>query len=677
MGKGYAGDVPTAPFGFLRVGAASPRLRVADPDYNLREILKAGRRRPRHRASRCWRSRSWLSTGYTAGDLFFSLSTLVAGAERALGRLMQETAASPMVIAVGLPVAVDSQLFNAAAVLQSGRLLGVVPKTFLPGYKEYYEERWFSSSREALRRECRLTGATVPFGTDILFSVESEPGVALAVEICEDLWVPIPPSSTHAVAGATVILNVSASIDLVGKADYRRELVKQQSGRTISAYVIANAGVHESTTDVVFGGHLIVAEDGVVLAEGERFRREGTLLVTDVDTERLLVERVRLTSFADATHDVGAAYRRVALAEIPSPKPATLVRRVDPHPFVPQDPRTLDERCTEIFNIQTAGLAKRLEHTGIRRVLLGLSGGLDSTLALLVAVRTFELLELPREGILAVTMPAFGTTGATLDNARRLAKALGVSFREIDIRAACTQHITDIGLDPADTHEPAYQNVQARERTQVLMDLANKEGGPGGGDRRPLGAGPRLLHLRRGPHGDVQRQRRRAEDPGPRAGALGGDRRATGEARVVLLAVLGTPVSPELVPPKRGRQRRAEDRGAGGALRAPRLLPLGAPAPRRGAAEDAVPGSPGLQGRLRRGHAPALAAPVHGALLRPAVQALGAPRRPQGGLGQPLAAWRLADAQRRQQGGVARRAGRELNTEITGEAPHCSPARPA
>jgi NAD+ synthase (glutamine-hydrolysing) len=542
--------VPTAPFGFLRVGAASPRLRVADPEHNLGEILKSVQE-ARSRGVQVLTLPELCLTGYTAGDLFFSLSTLVGGAESALAELMEQTAGSAMVIALGLPVRVDSQLFNAAAVIQSGRLLGVVPKSFLPGYKEYYEERWFSSSREALRRECRLAGAVVPFGTDILFTEESAPGVTLAVEICEDLWVPIPPSSTHAVAGATVILNVSASIDLVGKADYRRELVKQQSGRTISAYVMANAGVHESTTDVVFGGHLLVAEDGVILAEGERFRREATLLVTDVDTERLLVERVRLTSFADSTHDVGAAYRRVALDPIPSPQPAALERPVDPHPFVPKDPRTLDERCTEVFSIQSAGLAKRLEHTGIQRVMLGLSGGLDSTLALLVSLRTFELLDLPREGILAVTMPAFGTTGATLQNARRLAKALGVSFREIDIKAACTQHIKDIGLDVADTTSTAYQNVQARERTQVLMDLANKEAGlvVGTGDLSELALGFCTFG---GDH--IAMYNVNGSVPKTLVRELVrwvAERRATGEAREVLHAVLATPVSPELIPPKK------------------------------------------------------------------------------------------------------------------------------
>ncbi len=542
--------MPTAPFGFLRVGAASPRLKVADPEYNVGEILGMVAEARGH-GVQVLAFPELALTGYTAGDLFFSLKTLVGGAERALARLLAETASSPMVIAVGLPVAVDSQLFNGAALLQSGRLLGVVPKSFLPGYKEYYEERWFSSAREAARTEVRLAGQDVPFGTDLLFALESEPGVVVGVEICEDLWVPIPPSSEHAVAGATVLLNVSASIDLVGKADYRRELVKQQSGRTISAYVLANAGVHESTTDVVFGGHLLVAEDGVVLAEGERFRRDGTLIVTDVDTERLQIERMRLTSFADAIHNLRRTYRRVALAPIPAAEPTRLVRRIDPHPFVPKDPHTLDERCEEVFAIQAAGLAKRLEHTGIKRVTLGLSGGLDSTLALLVCIRTFELLGLDRKGILAVTMPAFGTTAATLASARALAAALGVALREIDIRAACTQHIEDIGLDPGDTSSVTYQNVQARERTQVLMDLANKESAlvVGTGDLSELALG---FCTFAGDHiamynvnGSVPKTLVRELVRWVASHHASGPERA-----VVLQKVLDTPVSPELLPPQ-------------------------------------------------------------------------------------------------------------------------------
>jgi NAD+ synthase (glutamine-hydrolysing) len=499
-------------------------------------------------------------TGYTCGDLFFGLSTLVGGAERALERVLGSTARRSVVTVVGLPVLQGSRLFNAAAVLQAGRILGVVPKTFLPGYKEYYEERWFSSAREARESDVRLAGQTAPFGADLLFVLPEEPGVALAVEICEDLWAPVPPSSRHAVAGATVILNPSASNDLVAKAEYRRELVRQQSGRTLSAYVFANAGVHESTTDIVFGGHLMIAENAVLLAEGERFRRDGEIIVTDVDVERLRVERARQTSFAEAVHDGVPGYRRVALAPIPAPQPHRLLREIEPHPFVPTDPATLDDRCREVFSIQTAGLARRVEHVQAKRVVLGLSGGLDSTLALLVCVRTFDLLGLPRSGILAVTMPGFGTTPGTLESARRLAAAAGAELREIDIRPACLQHIQDIGLDPEDRESATYQNLQARERTQVLMDLANKERGivVGTSDLSEIALGWSTFA---GDHismyavncGVPKTLVRRlvewvAAHHAPEA------------EREVLRAVLETPVSPELIPPgEDGEIQRTEE----------------------------------------------------------------------------------------------------------------------
>ncbi len=414
----------TAPYGFLRVAAACPPVRVADPERNADATL-------RFAADAATRGVQVLLlpelglTGYTCGDLFFSLQTLVAGAERALDRVLRGTAERAMVVVVGLPVVQRGRLFNAAAVLQAGQLLGVVPKTFLPGYDEYYEERWFSSARELVADELRLCGRSVPFGTDLLFQLPEEPGVALAVEICEDLWAPIPPSSHHAVAGATVILNPSASNDTVAKAEYRRDLVCQQSGRTLAAYAYANAGVHESTTDLVFGGHLMIAENGVLLAEGERFRREGELIALDVDTERLRVERARQTSFADAVHAGARRYRVVPLAPIPAPAGRPLLRPVEPHPFVPDDPATLDERCHEVFSIQTAGLARRVEHTQAKRLVLGVSGGLDSTLALLVCARTLDLLARPRAGLLAVTMPGFGTSARTLESARGLAAGLG------------------------------------------------------------------------------------------------------------------------------------------------------------------------------------------------------------------------------------------------------------
>jgi len=551
--------VPTAPFGFLRVGAACPPVSVADPEGNADATLDFVARAEGRGAQVLVLPELGL-TGYTCGDLFFSLTTLVAGAERALERILRETAGRGIVIVAGLPVLQGARLYNAAAVLQGGRLLGVVPKTFLPGYKEYYEERWFSSAREAKETEVRLASRSVPFGTDLLFQVPDEPGVTLAVEICEDLWAPIPPSSRHAVAGATVVLNPSASNDLVAKAEYRRELVRQQSGRTLSAYAYANAGVHESTTDLVFGGHLLVAENGVLLAEGERFRRDGDLVVTDVDVERLRVERARQTSFADAVHSAAPAYRTVALAPVSAPTPHRLLRAVDAHPFVPAEPATLDERCREVFSIQTAGLARRIEHVGAKRLVLGLSGGLDSTLAFLVCVRTFDLLSLSRQRILAVTMPGFGTTARTLESARRLAAGAGAELREIDIRPACEQHIRDIGLDPGDRGS-TYENLQARERTQILMDLANAEGGlvVGTGDLSEIALGWSTFA---GDH--IAMYSVNASVPKTLVRRLVewvAAHHATDAEREVLRAVLATPVSPELLPPGKDGEvaQRTED----------------------------------------------------------------------------------------------------------------------
>jgi len=538
--------VTTAPFGFLRVAAACPPVRIADPERNVDASLEFIGKAAVQGVQVLVLPELGI-TGYTCGDLFFSLTTLVGGAERALERLLRETQARPMVVVVGLPVLQGGRLFNSAAVLQAGRLLGVVPKTFLPGYKEYYEERWFSTSREAREGEVRLAGQAAPFGTDLLFQLRDEPAVTLAVEICEDLWAPIPPSSRHAVAGATVILNPSASNDLVGKAEYRRELVRQQSGRTLAAYVYANAGVHESTTDLVFGGHLLIAENGVLLAESERFKRDGELVASDVDVERLRVERARQTSFADAVHGSGPAYRTVPRAAMPAATPHRLVRSIEPHPFVPDQPETLDVRCREVFQVQTAGLARRLEHVGVKRVVLGLSGGLDSTLALLVCSRTFDLLGLPRPGILAVTMPGFGTTARTLETARCLAQGAGAELREIDIRPACERHIQDIGLDPGDRESVTFQNVQARERTQVLMDLANKESGivVGTSDLSELALGFATFagdHIAMyGVNGSVPKTLVRQLVEWVAA------HHASDAERKVLRAVLDTPVSPELV----------------------------------------------------------------------------------------------------------------------------------
>ena len=460
------------------------------------------------------------------------------------------------------------RLFNAAAVVQAGRVLGVVPKTFLPGYKEYYEERWFSSSREAREGEVRLAGQAAPFGTDLLFQLPEDPGVALAVEICEDLWAPDPAELAPRGRGATVILNPSASNDLVAKAEYRRELVRQQSGRTALRLRLRERGrprVHDRPRlrrPPARRRERRPPRRGRALPPGRRARRD----------RRRRGAAARGARAADLVRGRGprgrASTGRSLSPPCPPRSPTGSCGRLDPHPFVPADPATLDERCREVFSIQTAGLARRIEHVGVKRVVLGLSGGLDSTLALLVCVRTFDLLALPRAGILAVTMPGFGTTARTLESARRLAAEAGAELREIDIRPACEQHIRDIGLDPEDRASAHLPEPPGARATQILMDLANKEEGLVVGTRRPLRDRPRLVDLRRRPHRHVRRERQRAQDPRAPARRVGGRaprdrRRARGAARRPRHAGLARARSP-----RRDGAIAAEDRGPRRPLRA-------------------------------------------------------------------------------------------------------------
>lgn len=472
--------------GFFRIGAACPKARIADPAGNLAEILELVTE-ARDKGVQLLVTPELGLAGYTSADLLFQEATLLEGCEAALARLCARTAKLDMTIAVGLPIARDSRLWNAAAIVQKGRVRGLVLKSYIPNYKEFYESRWFSPAREAVRGEVELFGERVPAGNDLVFRVRGERHLALGFEICEDLWVPQPPSVRLAQAGATVIANLSASNEGIGKAEYRRELVRQHSGRTLSAYAFANVGVHESTTDLVFGGHLMIAENGVLLAENRRFQRHRELITGDVDSERLTVERLRQKTFAE---NAPGGVRSVALEPMTAPRGAKLMRPIDPHPFVPSDPATLSARCAEIFEIQTAGLARRWEHTGADKLILGLSGGLDSALALIVATRTCGLVGRSRRSVLAVSMPGFGTSAKTRSLAQRLATNAGVTFREIDIRAACERHLHDIGLSRKD-RSVAFENAQARERTQVLMDLANMEKGlvVGTGDLSELALG--------------------------------------------------------------------------------------------------------------------------------------------------------------------------------------------
>lgn len=491
--------------GFLRVAPASPRLRIADCTYNSERIIHL-MQRAESEAVRILVFPELALTGYTCADLFQSMPLQ----EDSVSALLRVGKASGSlfsgVVVVGVPLWHDQQLFNCAAVMHRGKILGIVPKTYLPNYKEFYEDRWFAPGTLARSKTITIDKQAIPFGTDLLFEATDVPGLSIGVEICEDLWVPIPPSSYQALHGATVLLNLSASNDLIGKSSYRLQLVANQSGRCIAAYVYASCGVDESTTDVVYGGHCIVAENGTVLAESKRFQRADQLLACDVDLDRLRVDRLKTGSFSDALSNpllrreynriqftLGAASGRFGFLR-PGDAAAsrTLLRTVDAHPFVPAGQDQLRERCEEIFHIQVTGLAKRLEHVGKTPLAIGVSGGLDSTLALVVACRTLDALGWPRSQLKALTMPGFGTTNRTRANALALMRELGVAAVEADIRLLCLEELRTLqhapfgidltGLDvesftrklrevpPERCNDLVFENVQARMRTNLLMN---------------------------------------------------------------------------------------------------------------------------------------------------------------------------------------------------------------
>ena len=447
-------------FGFVKVAAATPLVHIGNCRGNAEEIAAQMREAVERGVSIVVFPELSL-TGYTCGDLVRQVS-LQQSAEEALRYIADLRL--PLTTIVGMPITYKNNLYNCAVVIADGKICGAVTKSYIPNYSEFYESRWFASGRDIRNTSITLCGEEVPMGCDLLFEVE---GVCFGVEICEDLWVPAPPSSDMALSGATLLFNLSATPEVVGKHAYVRSLVKQQSARSLCGYIYCSAGIGESSTDLVFTGNGIIAENGVIIASKQRFIREAHLTVADIDVEYLAQERRRHTSYINL-------YDRYRIISLPSHLAQSDVEReISPSPFIPKE---LDEGCREVFNIQTAGLAQRLSHTGCRKAIIGISGGLDSTLALLATVSTFDMLGLDRKGIIAVTMPGFGTTDRTYNNALTLMKELGVTIREISIRAACEQHFRDIGI-ASDDRSAAYENSQARERTQILMDLANLEGG--------------------------------------------------------------------------------------------------------------------------------------------------------------------------------------------------------
>ena len=538
--------------GFIKVAAGTPKIRVADCRYNAEQIFTMMREADKQGVKVLCLPELCL-TGYTCGDLFLQ-DTLLCGAEEGLQTILEATRNLDMVTVLGLPVRCkwDNKLYNCAAVIQSGEILGLVPKTYLPNYGEFYEQRWFASGA-GVETSVDLCGETVDMDAAGLFACETVPNLVLGVEICEDLWATEPPSARLARGGATVILNLSASNELVGKSGYRRNLVVGQSGRLVCGYVYADAGEGESTTYLVFTGHNMIAENGALLAE----RRFATgLTISEIDVDRLAYERRRMTTFnGQRQADLWRASFSLPLEE------TRLTRAVSPAPFVPADAEDRAERCNEILKIAALGLKKRLEHTGARTAVVGLSGGLDSTLAILITAVAMKLLDRPASDIIAVTMPCFGTTDRTRDNAVELAERLGATLKRIDIGSAVKVHFKDIGQSMED-HSVTFENGQARERTQVLMDIANQNGGLviGTGDLSELALGWATYN---GDHMSMY---------GVNAGipktlvrhlvAFVSDDKGSEDPRLsaVLDDILDTPVSPELLPAIEGKiSQKTED----------------------------------------------------------------------------------------------------------------------
>ncbi|MGQ9927312.1 MAG: NAD(+) synthase [Chloroflexaceae bacterium] len=463
--------------GFARVAVAVPEVRVADPLFNAERTIALARRANDAGAAVALFPELGLSA-YTNEDLFHQ-ATLLEATLAALGQVMAASATLRPLLLVGAPLTIEGKLFNCAIAVHAGRVLGVIPKSYLPNYREFYEKRHFAAARAALSDTIALFDASVPFGPDLLFVARDLPALAIHAEICEDVWTPVPPSAYAALAGATVLCNLSASNITIGKADYRRALCAAQSGKCLAAYLYSAAGPGESTTDLAWDGHALIYENGECLAESPRFATDEQIIFADVDLERLLQERMRHTSFGDAASDYHArlhTFRRVPFAFEPPGGALPLLRTIERFPYVPDDPATRDERCYEAYNIQVHGLMQRLRATGISKVVIGVSGGLDSTQALIVAARTMDRLGLPRANILAYTMPGFATSERTRANAHALMRALGVSAGEIDIRSSALQMLRDIN-HPYAQGEPVFdvtfENVQAGERTSHLFRLAN------------------------------------------------------------------------------------------------------------------------------------------------------------------------------------------------------------
>ena len=528
-------------YGFVKVAAAVPLVQVADCFYNI-EKIEGLMRQASEKGVQIIAFPELSVTGYTCLDLF-AQQTLLDGAEAALLQLVSNTADLDILTIVGVPLRTENRLINAAVVFQKGAIRGVVPKTYLPNYKEFQEQRWFTSATELRESTISIGEEEYPMGSHLLFRSGR---LTAGIEICEDLWVPVPPSSLLAMEGANIIFNLSASNELIGKHAYLRSLICQQSARCMTGYVYASSGFGESSTDLVFAGNGIIAENGNLLTESPRFTMEEQLVISEIDIETLQNDRQVNTSFMYGTSGLPKEKAQVVDFQVRIPDGFSLTRPVDPHPFTPSG-EALKERCEEIFHIQVAGLAKRLVHAHAQTAVVGISGGLDSTLALLVTVMTFDVLKMPRGQIIGITMPGFGTTDRTYTNACDLIRSLGVTLKEIPIKEACLQHFRDIDHDPS-VHDVTYENSQARERTQLLMDVANQKNGLviGTGDLSELALGWATYngdHMSMyGVNGSIPKTLVKY------LVEWVANHKVDDASRLTLLDIVDTPISPELIP---------------------------------------------------------------------------------------------------------------------------------
>ena len=528
-------------YGFVKVAAAVPLVQVADCFYNI-EKIEGLMRQASEKGVQIIAFPELSVTGYTCLDLF-AQQTLLNGAEAALLQLVSNTADLDILTIVGVPLRTENRLINAAVVFQKGAIRGVVPKTYLPNYKEFQEQRWFTSATELRESTISIGKEEYPMGSHLLFRSGR---LTAGIEICEDLWVLVPPSSLLTMEGANIIFNLSASNELIGKHAYLRSLICQQSARCMAGYVYASSGFGESSTDLVFAGNGIIAENGNLLAESPRFTMEEQLVISEIDIETLQNDRQVNTSFMYGTSGLPKEKAQVVDFQVRIPDGFSLTRPVDPHPFTPSG-EALKERCEEIFHIQVAGLAKRLVHAHAQTAVVGISGGLDSTLALLVTVMTFDALKMPRGQIIGITMPGFGTTDRTYTNACDLIRSLGVTLKEIPIKEACLQHFRDIDHDPS-VHDVTYENSQARERTQLLMDVANQKNGLviGTGDLSELALGWATYngdHMSMyGVNGSIPKTLVKY------LVEWVANHKVDDASRLTLLDIVDTPISPELIP---------------------------------------------------------------------------------------------------------------------------------